>query len=72
MTGAAIADRSGAPIGPGTTTVLVGPEGGWSDVERQAGLPAVTLGTHVLRAETAAVAAGALMAACRAGIVAAR
>jgi 16S rRNA (uracil1498-N3)-methyltransferase len=51
-------------------TLLVGPEGGWADDELEAagraGLPHVGLGDHVLRAETAAVAAGALLAAERA------
>lgn len=41
--------------------VLVGPEGGWSDAERDAGLAAVVLGPHVLRTETAAMVAGALL-----------
>lgn len=67
--GAALADPAGAPLGPADSTVLVGPEGGWSDTERAAGLPLVALGPHVLRAETAALVAGALMAAHRAGLV---
>ena len=45
--------------------VLVGPEGGWTDAERQlskvAGWPAVSLGPQVLRAETAASAALAVL-----------
>lgn len=54
---------SGLPEGP--WAVLVGPEGGWSDAERQqlAALPFVTrisLGPRILRADTAAVAAIAL------------
>jgi 16S rRNA U1498 N3-methylase RsmE len=52
-----------------TTTILVGPEGGWSDGERNCGLGSVTLGGGVLRAETAAVAAGTLVAALRSGVV---
>ncbi len=51
-------------------TVLVGPEGGWSDDERACGLPTVGLGPHVLRTETAAVAAGALLVALRTGLLA--
>lgn len=66
----AMADRSGAPPTLDHTTVLVGPEGGWSDDERELGLPRVALGGHVLRAETAAVTAGALWAALRGGLVA--
>lgn len=50
---------AGAPIG--SIHVLVGPEGGFSDAERSmaaaAGLPAVSLGPHVLRIGTAAVVA---------------
>jgi 16S rRNA (uracil1498-N3)-methyltransferase len=41
-------------------TVLIGPEGGWSDSElmmfRDRHIKTISLGTHVLRAETAAVA----------------
>jgi 16S rRNA (uracil1498-N3)-methyltransferase len=51
------------------TTVFVGPEGGWSDDERRCGLATVSLGGGVLRAETAAVAAGTLISALRSGIV---
>jgi 16S rRNA (uracil1498-N3)-methyltransferase len=42
-------------------TLLIGPEGGWTDAERQsaaaAGWQAASLGPYVLRAETAALAA---------------
>ena len=45
--------------------VLVGPEGGWTERERrmagQAGWQAVSLGPQILRAETAAIAAAALV-----------
>jgi len=48
-----------------TVAVLVGPEGGWTETERSAaaaaGWEAVTLGTYVLRAETAAMAAVAVL-----------
>jgi 16S rRNA (uracil1498-N3)-methyltransferase len=47
--------------------VLVGPEGGWSPAELAAVPGRVRLGPHVLRAETAAVAAGALAVASRTG-----
>jgi 16S rRNA (uracil1498-N3)-methyltransferase len=50
--------------------VAVGPEGGWSSEELAAGLPTVGFGLSVLRAETAAVTAGALMASLRTGTVA--
>jgi 16S rRNA (uracil1498-N3)-methyltransferase len=49
--------------------VAVGPEGGWSTDELGSGLPTVGFGLSVLRAETAAVTAGALMASLRAGTV---
>ena len=55
---------------PGPAALLVGPEGGFDDAEREAirALPAarpVALGPRILRAETAAVAATALwMATC--------
>ncbi len=46
---------------PGNTTVVIGPEGGWSDAElaaaNQNGVQARKLGTTVLRAETACIAA---------------
>ena len=60
--GLAVADRGGAPVGPQHTTVLVGPEGGWADDELGEHIPRVSLGPHVLRAETAAIVAGALLA----------
>ena len=45
--------------------LLIGPEGGWSDAEREAayasGFTPVSLGPRILRAETAAVAALALI-----------
>jgi hypothetical protein len=50
--------------------VAVGPEGGWSSDELASGLPTVGFGLSVLRAETAAVTAGALMVSLRTGTVA--
>lgn len=49
--------------------LLVGPEGGWTDEELACGLALVGLGATVLRTETAAVAAGALLCSLRAGAV---
>jgi 16S rRNA (uracil1498-N3)-methyltransferase len=50
---------------PGPAAVLVGPEGGWPDHERAAALAAgwtaVSLGPNVLRTETAAIAALAVL-----------
>jgi len=44
----------------GFILVLIGPEGGWSQEEaqiaEQAGIQPITLGEHILRAETAAIA----------------
>ncbi len=68
----AVADRTGAPPSLSWPAILVGPEGGWSDRERALPVARVALGGHVLRAETAAVTAGALLAALRAGLVAER
>ncbi len=60
-------DRSGVPLLDAirepveSVALVVGPEGGWPDSERSAarevGWISVTLGDHILRAETAAIAA---------------
>jgi 16S rRNA (uracil1498-N3)-methyltransferase len=63
--GVALAERGGGPAPPGLSLLAVGPEGGWSDAERAVGLDTVGLGEHVLRAETAAVAAGVVLGAGR-------
>jgi len=64
--GAVLADMDGDRSVEVGRTVVVGPEGGWTDRERaEASRPAVALGPHVLRAETAAIAAGVLLAAAR-------
>jgi 16S rRNA (uracil1498-N3)-methyltransferase len=67
----ALAVQGGVPLALSTPTVLVGPEGGWSDEELAAVPEArrIGLGPNVLRAETAAVAAGLILAALRAGLV---
>ena len=73
--GAVLAHPGAGPPRLGAGVVLVGPEGGWSDNElaeaAAAGVPFVGLGPHVLRAETAAMAATALLCGLRAGVVAA-
>ena len=67
--GVALAHPGGAPPSLERPGLLVGPEGGFSDREL-AGAPAtVGLGPTVLRAETAAVAAGLSLCWLRAGIV---
>jgi 16S rRNA (uracil1498-N3)-methyltransferase len=65
-----LAQLSGAPPAPAHLVVAVGPEGGWNDEELDSGLPTVGFGLSVLRAETAAVTAGALMVSLRTGTVA--
>lgn len=65
LPGAARADMGGAAVSLASPTVLVGPEGGWTDAERAVEIPTVRLSTAVLRAETAAITAGALLAALR-------
>jgi 16S rRNA (uracil1498-N3)-methyltransferase len=68
--GAALAERGGEAPSLERPLVLVGPEGGWDRAELDAGLPRVGLSTGVLRAETGAIVAGALLVALRAGLVA--
>lgn len=65
-----LADVDGPRPARSTTALAVGPEGGWSAEERGLALGRVGLGPQVLRAETAAVVAGALLGALRAGTVA--
>jgi 16S rRNA (uracil1498-N3)-methyltransferase len=66
---AAMADVGGGPPTLERPSVLVGPEGGWTDEERASGLPPIGLGPHVLRAETAAIAAASVLGALRARLV---
>lgn len=65
----ALADPGAGRIAMQHRTLLVGPEGGWSPAELEAVPDHVSLGDTVLRAETAAIAAGVLLAAIRAQIV---
>ena len=60
--GVAVADPSGDGDWAGVREVAVGPEGGWAPGEWASGRRRVSLGPTVLRAETAAVVAGALVA----------
>ncbi len=63
--GAVRADMGGRAIDRGDHVVAIGPEGGWSPSEAARSQDAVVLGPHVLRAETAAIVAGASMVALR-------
>ena len=62
---AVVAEPGGRPIAATDRAVAVGPEGGWSDAELNAARDRVGLGPTILRVETAAVAACALMTALR-------
>lgn len=66
--GAALADRGGRGPTLRQPLVLVGPEGGWSEAEREAVGRSVTLATTVLRAETAAIVAGAALCGLRSAL----
>ncbi len=67
--GIALAEPGGPGLSLATPTVLVGPEGGFSPAELATGLRVVGLGDTVLRIETAAVAAGTILSALRAGLL---
>jgi 16S rRNA (uracil1498-N3)-methyltransferase len=68
-----LADRAGAPpppkLGAASLSVVVGPEGGFTDTERDAliaaGYKPIALGSHTLRFETAALSAAAAAATAR-------
>lgn len=66
--GAVRLDRGPITLDAETTVVAVGPEGGWSEDERVALPDASGLGPLVLRAETAAITAGAVLGAIRSGL----
>ncbi len=65
----ALAQPGGAPPSLDRPCILVGPEGGWDASELADGLALIGLGPSIMRAETAAVAAGTILCALRAGIV---
>jgi 16S rRNA (uracil1498-N3)-methyltransferase len=67
--GACLADMVGAAPSLVTPTILIGPEGGWTDDERSMAIPSVRLGNHTLRAETAGVAAAVIWGVLRLGLV---
>lgn len=64
--GVALADPEGAVLEHGHRLLIVGPEGGFDVGEVPAAVPRVGIGPAVLRAETAAVVAGARLAALHA------
>ena len=64
-----LADPGGEAPGVDRPAIAVGPEGGWDDDERAVVTRSVGLGPTVLRAETAAVVAGALLCALRCSVV---
>jgi 16S rRNA (uracil1498-N3)-methyltransferase len=64
-TGDPILKAVSVPAMPESIALLVGPEGGWTDLEREqskaAGWKSVSLGPQILRAETAVIAALAVL-----------
>ncbi len=65
-----LAEPAGRPPTTADRCVLIGPEGGWSDTERDVPLERVGFGRNVMRAETAAIAVAAIVVALREGLVA--
>jgi 16S rRNA (uracil1498-N3)-methyltransferase len=66
LTGVALSAVDGGKYDPDRHhVILVGPEGGWSPEELAVSVPRVVLGPHILRAETAAIAAAAVTTSCR-------
>ena len=63
----AVADPGAPPIATGTSSVLVGPEGGFTPGELERATSLVGLAETILRTETAAVAAGVLLSGLRSG-----
>lgn len=63
----AFAEPGGGSVDLAVPTVLVGPEGGWTDGELEGVTHTVGLGRSILRIETAAITVGALLCAQRDG-----
>ncbi len=60
--GVVLAEPAGSPLAARPPScVIVGPEGGFSPAELALGVPQVSLGSTVLRVETAAIAAAVLL-----------
>jgi 16S rRNA (uracil1498-N3)-methyltransferase len=62
---ATVAEPGGRPLDVGDTTVVIGPEGGWTPEELDKAWATASLGETVLRVETAAVVAATLMVGLR-------
>ncbi|WP_436792683.1 RsmE family RNA methyltransferase [Actinospongicola halichondriae] len=67
--GASRLDRGGSGPSLARSVLAVGPEGGWSDAERDQLPSVVEIAANVLRAETAALTAGGILCALRSGLV---
>jgi 16S rRNA U1498 N3-methylase RsmE len=63
----AYAEPGGVEITGFHRASVIGPEGGFAPEELDGSVSRVSLGESVLRAETAAIVAGALMTRCRRG-----
>jgi 16S rRNA (uracil1498-N3)-methyltransferase len=61
LPGIAVAEPDGRPLTRRDDAVAVGPEGGWAPNELELAADRVSLGATVLRVETAALVAGALL-----------
>lgn len=66
LSGAALADPNGTAPTTAHRLLIVGPEGGFDDGEVSDSIPRVSIGPAVLRAETAALVAGARLVALHA------
>ena len=66
LSGAALADPNGTVPTTAHRLLIVGPEGGFDDGEVSDSIPRVSIGPAVLRAETAALVAGARLVALHA------
>ena len=64
---ASLAEPGGKPVDGNDRCVVIGPEGGFAPEELEQCTKRVSLGESILRAETAAIVAGALMTRCRRG-----
>jgi 16S rRNA (uracil1498-N3)-methyltransferase len=65
INGVGLAEPGGKdPLDTNTTTLLVGPEGGFDTGELDYAVPKIELSKNILRVETAAIMAGAALVAC--------